>query len=84
MPVCPLLTYMKQKQIHLQLRDPAADTTSDSKSKWDGTEGIGPVVAVLEPPFRQKCGRFREGVLIAADGVVRKIESSLEESGKKD
>lgn len=73
---------MTQKQIHLQLCNPATDTASDSKSKGDGAEGVGPVGAVLEPPFRHKSGRFREGVLIPADGVVRKIESSLEKGGK--
>lgn len=45
--VCPRVTYMTQKQIHLQLCNPAADTASDSKSKRDGAEGVGPVVAVL-------------------------------------
>lgn len=45
--VCPCVTYMTQKQIHLQLCNPAADTASDSKSKGDGAEGVGPVVAVL-------------------------------------
>lgn len=45
--VCLLVTYMEQKQIHLQLRNPAVDTASDFKSKRDGAEGVGPVMAVL-------------------------------------
>lgn len=45
--VCLRVTHMEQKQIHLQLRNPAADTASDSKSKGDGDEGFGPVVAAL-------------------------------------
>lgn len=74
---------MEQKQIHLQLRNPAADTASDSESKRDGPEGVGPAGAVLEPALRQKRGRFRERVLITADGIVRKVESSLENSDKQ-
>lgn len=71
---------MEQKQIHLQLRNPAADTASDSESKRDGAEGVGPAVGVLQPPLRLKGARFGERVLITADGVVRKVESSLENS----
>lgn len=45
--VCLRVTYMEQKQIHLQLRNPAADAASDSESKRDGAEGVGPAVGVL-------------------------------------
>lgn len=45
--VCPLATYVTQNQIQLQLCNPAANTASNSKSKCNGAEGVGPFAAVL-------------------------------------
>lgn len=74
----PTLTYLKQDQMHLNLTYPAAYAASHSKPKWKRPKGIWPVMAITKPPFRFKCGRLREYVLIAADGIMSKTESSLE------
>lgn len=76
--VFPLVTYPKQNHIHLKLSDPATDTASHSKAKWDGAEGVWPLVAITEPPLRLKCERLRECVLIVTDGIVTKQERGLE------
>lgn len=73
----PLVTYLKQKQIHLELSDPAAGTASHPEAKREGAEGVRPLWVVPEPSLRLKHEWLRESVLIVADGVVTEAERRL-------
>lgn len=70
-------TCLTQKQVHLEFSNPSTHTAPHSESKRDGAKGIGPIMAITEPPLRLKGERLRERFFIVADGVVRKRESCL-------
>lgn len=79
MAVKVFLTYPKQSQVHLNLGNPSADTASHSEAKRDRAKGIFRGTAIAEPPFRYKCVRLWERVLISANGIVSKRERRLKE-----
>lgn len=73
----------RQNQIHLELRDPAANAASHPEAEGDAAEGAGPLVSIAEPPLRPEGERLGEGVLVMADGIVRKCESGLKNNSEE-